>query len=828
MSFKKSLIASISLVLMLFPRLELNGCGPFMFDEEFRVWLFQPNLVNNEALVPFTYSSNLYFHAGNRGEDLSEYFDSSFIQINVVEWQAELPAAKAKDTYNLLYNTEPTAYQRQVKGDSLRQNSFYQALKEKPEHLSYFNFAKNCEAAFGGGNSTDENWTWQKDSIAIRKLVTKAETLLKTTKSPFVRLRTAYQLVKAHEYLTNTEGVRKAFDTYIKDSKSNSWIVGSALFYYAKAQPNPVVRNMFAANCFDRTKDKKLQSLKLINNEQTKTTLIAAQDAHQRAVVGLMLGLRNPGRSLDVMQAVYDADPMQNDFPMLIEREINKLEDWLFSYNVAENETYLSRTIHFPRKKKEGTDELEENIVDNMKPEEYEKARRANWQSDRAYLDNVATFVDKVISEKKIKDPAFALLSGAHLAFMKQDFSKARTYLAALKTQNDAKPNVRVQAELTDVLCDLYEKPQISAATEQKIAQFDAVLQKNKESITDFETFRQQIYIFIGQKLIEQGSIAKGCLTTMLSDRFTKAIVPYTQENGYHRLYGLAKPADFDAALRILTAPKTAFEQLLAAEKRPYIEEDGYYDEKKQEWVEVKKPRLWDLNKIKDYKATYYIRHDQIDSALTVLKTIRRSYWQTEPYHSMLNCNPFYIDIAHPHAATFADSMRYDKISFLEQMVKLRNEATTNPSVSARNYYLLGNAYYNMAWKGNFWLMSDIGWGTGEAHSGYFEKDAQFINNYFGLENAQKQYELCLKNTPDEKLAALCHFMIGYCVQTKAEYVFYQHNNRWDDQAPKPPIAPNPATAIFRNKFKNGLNQYAKLDYWCTNYDKLAKLYSGF
>lgn len=826
MSFKKLLIVFVSLLLILLPRLELNGCGPFLYDEDFRVWLFQPNLVNDEALVPFTYSSNLYFHAGGRGEDMSEPFDTTFEKVNVAEWQAELPSAKPNDIHTLLYETPSTAYFRHMKGDSLKQNTFLQALKTRKELFDYFNFAKECESAFGGGMSEEDFGTWGSDSLVLNKIVLKATKTLKTTKSPFIRLRTAYQLIKAYEYLQNTEGVNQTFNTYIKASKSNSWIVGSALYYFAKAQPHGVARNLWASNCFVRTVDKKIQSLKLIDAEKRQETLDSACDNAQRAAVSIMIALRYPGRALTDLVSIYADNPEQKELPMLLEREINKLEDWLYSYKMTGNDTYISR---YQRTSKKKNEQGESYFDDPLYSEEkYALVQKANWESDRAYLNEVISFVDKLILENKIKDRAFMLLSGAHLAFLKQDFPKAKGYVELLRGEKNTRSNIKVQAELTNILCDLYATPKISATTEEAIAKFETTLQNAQKDITDFETFRQQIYLFIGKKFIDAGQIAKGSLLTMMTDRYTNTVGDFTHENGYHRLYALGKPADFDETLRILTAPKTPFERFLANEKRPYAEADGYYDEKKQEWVEVKKPRAWDVNKIKDYKATYYIRHNQMDSALLVFKTIPKNVWKEEPYRSMLNCNPFYVDLQHPHAPTVADSTRYDKITCAERIITLRNEAQKNPSVFAKNYYLLGNAYFNMSWQGNFWLMSDISWSSGEGYSGYFDEDKQFLNNFFGLEWAQKQYELCLQNTKDEKLAALCHFMIGYCAKAKTEYYYYQKFNRWDEEVAKPKIAENPASAIFKTKFPNRISTYAKIDYWCTNYESLARKYSGF
>lgn len=829
MSLKKCLIAFVSSILLLFPRIKLNGCGPFLWDESFRFWLFQPNLVNNDALLPFTYSSNLYFRAGNRGEDGGMVFDSSYEKVNVAEWQTELPSAKTSDIYALLYQTEPNTYFRKMKGDSLRGNSFVQALKNQSDLKAYFDFAKQCEYEFSISQNASGEWlNAGRDSTTIKKLIPKAEALIKSSKSTFVSLRAAYQLIKAYEYLDNTEGVKKTFDAYIKGSKSMSWIIGSALFYYAKAQPEGVARNLWAANCFERTVDKRLQALKLIDINQRQETLVEACDGHQRAVVSTMLALRYPGRALENMQTIYADDPSVLELPMLIEREINKLEDWLFSYKLTNNDTYISRIIRAPKKKNEQGEEYVDDPLDGLDGK-YAQIQQINWQSDRAYLDDVIAFVDKLMSENKVKNRPFILLSAAHLAFLKQDLTRTRQHLATLRTQQNVPNNIRVQAELTEVLCDLYATPSNTTAIEEAITRFDATLKKAKNDIADYETFREQIYLFISKKFIADGKIAKGCLLSMMTERHTKDILGYIDENGYHRLYALAKPADFDEALRILATPKTDFEKFLAAEKRPYsLNQDAHYDEKTDKWIVEPQKRAWDLDKIRDYKATYYIRHDQIDSALSVLKTIPRSKWQEEPYQSMLNCNPFYIDLQHPHAATFADSTKYDKVSFLERMISLRNETATNPSVSAQNYYLLGNAYFNMSWRGNFWLMSDITWGTGESYSNYFDDDKAFLDSYFGLERAQKQYELCLKSTNDEKLAALCHFMIGYCVDARAKFQYYQKVNRWDDKTPEPPKTDNPANAVFKNRFPNRLNTYAAVDYWCTNYGNLARVYSGF
>ena len=826
MSFKKWLIAFISGVLMLFPRLELDGCGPMLYDEAFRVWLFQPNLVNNEALLPFTYTSTLFFQAGKTDDgDAYIALDSTYLKTNVTEWQAECPSAKTVDIHALLYETDPNTYFEKIKSNGLNQNTFVQALKNKPELLAYFNFAKQCEYAFNGGSRPNPDW-FEADTIATQTLVPKAEALLKSAKQPFVRLRTAYQLIKAYEYLDNTEGVKKIFDAHIKSSKSTSWIVGSALFYYAKAQPEGVARNLWATNCYEKTQDKKFQSLKLINREKRTETVAEACDDKQRALAATLMTLQYPGRSLDEIQAVYTANPTQSELPMLIEREINKLEDWLYTYELTSARTNLHESVH---RLANGTsfEALDYSSKDYAQKEAAQQA--ANWQSDRIYLNNVAGFVDKLISENKVKDREFMLLSGAHLAFLTQNFEKTRTYLATLKTLPNVPANVRVQADLTRVLCDLYAAPTISAEVEASIAQFETTLQKEKKVITDFETFRQQVYLFIGKKFIAQGKVGRGCLLTMMSERFTKYVSAFAHENGYHRLFGLAKPADFDDVLQIINTPKTAFERFLAAEKRPYLTEEGHYDEKTDEWVVIKSPRQWDVNKIKDYKASYYVRHDQMDNALAVFKTIPLTYWQEEPYSTMLNCNPFYIDLAHPHATIFADSTKYNKTTFTQRVVALQNEAKRDPSVSAKNYYLLGNAYFNISWKGNFWLMSDISWGTSESYSEYFTEDNTFANNYFGLERAQKYYELCLKTTNDVKLAALCHFMIGYCSETRTDYNFYKGNeNRWDPNAPKPPDFDNPYNGVFESKFPNSLAIYGGRDYWCTHYENLAKLYSGF
>lgn len=834
-SFKKLLIVFSSIALLFYPYYSVNSCVNGPEQESYRFWLFQPNLVNNEALIPFTYSTNLYFHAGSSGENLEEVFDSTFVKVNIQEWKEQLPSLKENDAYHLLYNTDPDAYKRQVKGDSLKQNTFYQALKGNTDLLSYFNFAKTCEDAFTSGDYTQEgDWTWKKDSSSIEKVAHEATQRLSSAKSPFIRQRLAYQLIKAYEYLNNTEGVRKIFDTYIKDSKSNSWIVGSAMYYYAKAQPSIASRNYWAALCFEKSLDKKLQAIKLLDIEQPVASLNTINDTRIKSLVATMLALRNPGRSLESLKLVYDANPNLPEINMLVEREINKLEDWLFSYKITGSDTYLSRIIRHPKKKNDyGGYDYQDPLYDND-DKKYEDIQKANWASDRAYLNEVLSFVDKIISENKAKDRPFLLLAGAHLAFLKEDFNQTLKYLNVLRGEKKLASNIKVQADLTELLCAFYDKNKNIATIEEAILRFDESLHKSQKDITDFETFRQQIYLFMYKKFFEMSELTKACLLSMKSERHAPdRWAEGNPSSGYSRIYAYCKPSDFDDVLRILQQPKTAFERFLANEKRPYNIYGTYrYNEKTQNYDHFPPAKEWDINKIKDYKMMYYIRHEQLDSALMVCKTIPRSFWQSSPYNEMLNCNPFYVALPNTHTPNVADSTRYDKQTCLERMVQLRNDAEKNPTEYAKNYYLLGNAYFSLSWHGNFWLMSDIYWGNGHESSHYFDKDNSFTHNYFGLDWARKQYELCLRNTKDERLAALCHFMIGYCANAKAEYAFYEKQSQLpydpNNPTPEPPKVGNPANQLFNNRFPRRLGLYANMDYWCTHYENLALMYSGY
>jgi hypothetical protein len=815
--WKRFITVLISLLFITFPPQKMDSCGPDFDTEDARLWLFLPNLVNQEAMIPFTYSHDWMFNSASNldfknDEHLYKKLNLEHYAVNVKEWAQVVPNVKSEDIYKALYEVNSDMFCSQLESNSFDNNSFINALQKKKDLWEYFLIAKECEHYFAGSG-----WADPKVKDKLTALPAKIEKILRGTKNPFIRQRTAYQLIKAYEYTEQQDKGLKIFDEFFKKDTAaqKSWVYGHACYHYARANDSFIdTKWLYFARAFRLAPDKRyVTMLKLpldfydgsdINFFKTELKSSETTDADRMAWATIK-ALRYPGRSLTMLQKIYRSEPNNKEFLLLIEREINKIEDWLFTNNSV-TDYYGSRLalntegVHRVLQEKKNTD-------DEYKPiqkAEYERMVLANRQSDLAYLQELSTFIEQVAKEGKSSDKTFINLAAAHLSFMRKDVNKTRQYVAAVRQDTKAPLNIRSQADVTEVLAGIYASSSFDKGLENSIMELDKTMARDTAKLVEGKQWMSLVYSFIADKFIQAGRNAEGCMLLMRTKRELGWVgASFSSINGYNKLFELGKPNDFDQAIQIIEKPNTPFEKFLSSSRKPLVEGKWTYD----------------TYKLRNYKATYYLRHDQWDSARVVLSQIPKSYWQKEPYKSMLYCNPFYVDIQHPHLTVKADSTRFDKLAFVEKVIQLKNEFNSNPTQYARNAYLIGNAYYNCSWHGNSWLMLDLAWGNGFSNSGMYGDDPKaFADNFYRHNKAIEWYEKAAANSADPSLKALSSFMVDWCEKQGFEYWEYKSEEH-DDKQPKP---------ILRNVLNQLPAPFAKTDYWCQQYENLAHKYSGY
>ncbi len=800
----------------------------------YRFWLFQPDLISSKALQLLSYSdfeSDFQTYDGY-GSTMSgrRYADTSFYVQNAAEWQAALAAdpsvktaknVSSQDILTVLYNLNPEDYFRKMEGDSLRNNTFIQAIAPSRSLANYLDFAKTCEQLM---NFMDP-WTNDSeghDQKALRKYSAIGESVIQKKETPlFVRERTAFLMLKMAHYLDDSARVKSLYKRFFEKANSKSWVAGSASFYYAVAHSNDFERNYLLSQTFENSIDKREQSLRFFDPSDSilRGSLKLAKNVHEKARMMTLPILMNGGQQLKELKEVYGIEPQNGLLTVAIQREINKLETWIYTNKFTEYGS-ASTSSDYEAEEKQRESGISQKDIDAK-----------NLKTDLAYLGEVTTFVNRVVADRKQPDMAYWSLAAGHLAFMKKDFATAKKYLAAAKTEKNTPTPVQTQIWLTELLCDLYAAEHIDKTAEAAILKFDEFLRKQKHDLRDYRSFRSQIMRFLSDRFLKDGKTAQGMLILSKSTLTFGSIHHHWEKNFYHKLLEIGTPQDFEKVIDIVDRKKraelTPFELWLASEPKTYYSPHVDY-ERCQITPE------WDVDKLKDYESIIYVNQDKLDSAYLVVKTVSDTFWRDWPYQEYMTGDPFIPNLdSRLHAGSNVSynegdwrhpiypKAKYTKPAFLKRLIELKKQVANDPVKYEKNYFLIGTAYHNMTEAGQFWLMSQIYWGYRD-----FEKGKEFNDNFYGSQRASAWFAKGVKNCKDEKLAAMCCFMANQCQHFRDAYQYELDSEKaaLNDNRPEFKAGETPLWADLRQRFK-GAKQYENKEYWCQNLDNLMLKY---
>ena len=95
----------------------------------------------------------------------------------------------------------------------------------------------------------------------------------------------------------------------------------------------------------------------------------------------------------------------------------------------------------------------------------------------------------------------------------------------------------------------------------------------------------------------------------------------------------------------------------------------------------------------------------------------------------------------------------------MERLIELQKQAESrDKKLSAKANYLLGNAFYNMSYYGNSWMMVSYWWSVSDIY-----KEGKVNKNYFSLETAKAYYKKAMEASPTPSFAALNLRLMGIC-----------------------------------------------------------------
>jgi len=729
------------------------ACGWGDDAETLRLAFFRAQVGNMAKFSPFFYSEH-YFNE-------YEIYSKTDRWRNCAEWQKKIgERANLKDIYALQYDTEPEKFQLSYHNHTLLSvfsgNTFIHQLL-RPENkllLEYFAFAKEMEYKGNPQKSKWESWDdveprdyWDDEEPTAEFELGSIENKLAAVTDEFLKQRYAFMLIR----YGRQKNVVKLYDRYFSDSNNKSVLQSWALLFKAYCTANKAEQNYYLSRVFDTCEEKVIAVMQWYNFDKVtiKETLKFAKNDRERAVILAIPAMKNPAPCLEDIKRIYTLWPDSDYANMLIGREINKLEDWIFS----------------PQMENTGPDQ----DISYGSGEEYAKARRVNYIKDMNYLRVFRAFLIKIYSDEKGESHDYLAAGIAHLSFMDDQIDDGNTFANSIS--NTATASVLTQ-KYTEIALVAVRQGNLNdiGVKQQLYNTFSKMLSLAQKDNSYGKSVFSLLRVLAGE-YNKHGDMATAGLLFLKSENFKYSSGGYGEyfvpddfgdkpdymHLSYFDIY--ATTGDMDNLIALIDKKKkTPFENFIC---------EG-----------TTTSRYFYL----DLKGTIALRQDNLQLAYETYKLVPDSFYENNWYYSAyLNEDPFYPRILNYALKERKFDYKFNKAKFVKQIIDLQTK--TDPG----SYLKLANAYYNISDMGNAWIMLSYYQGNiyYETIFGSMGKAEQNYNggNYLNRNVAAKYYKMAFIAAKDDEQRAMASLMLYVCSNESD----YSNTYYWEKPAKHPP-----------------------------------------
>ncbi|MGN6477676.1 MAG: hypothetical protein ACTHKV_10660 [Flavipsychrobacter sp.] len=757
-SFAKFITAiSIILVLLASPS-PTWSCGPELDPDEARFCVFHADVSDQENLTIFNYTPRYL----NYNLDSASVTD---MDKNCAEWQAFTKnKVPIRDIKELQYDTNADTFLSSYLNrnlDRYNNNLFVHWLQKKKNKkaLEYFAFAKHLEYL----QTELTAWDTAKIDGQYDSLAKYAAAKCDEKMPEFLRERYAFQAVKCYFYSKYYPNLNWDFtspeliDCYKKYLSKKSSIVASwALIYYARVQEDSNKQTLYLARCFDRCDDKKDYIYQFLDHSSLQSLEAVTTNKKDLILIHCLQSLLTPGRAAKDLDYVFKNDPCNKYIPTLITREINKLEDWIYSPDVLGFASTLKESEYY-------NDMEERGNRDYTNDTPYSYYAQNNIIKDRLYLKHFRSqLLSMVASDCSYKDLLY--LSIAHLYNMENNGSEAKRYIARVTSTK-----YKLQAAIEEFIATTLTEDITTAKTKEHIASITQKLVHTGATpvttdVWDYEGNYEnnddlsELWVYLGRQYEQKNDLVTAGLLIQNSnimineygygygnfDTVSYRAISYFEKH--------AQPADIEKLLALKHKKnKSNFEKLLTS---------GI-------------PASDDL--LLDLEATLFIRKEDYRSAWKIMQKIPDNFWRDNyeykdylPVTSISNLGTILPVPSGPGTKYALPSKKL----ILQEIIRLQDDVDSKSGTAkANDYFLLGNAYYNMTFYGKAWMMIAYGKSSGGrwdnndwVYYNLSNKNVDCYKNYYGCKAAINMYQKALSAAKmNKELSAKCLVMLAYC-----------------------------------------------------------------
>lgn len=464
------LLFSIFLVL---PMRSTKSCG--FTDNSFHGYsFFNRDIIEEKASSARFFTDIVSFDdVYNADKQRDSIYKSNCDDENLLEWRQKFcNYAHIDDIRQIIYKTSSSqlASIRAATQSSnleletgLAENEFAQQIFSNrcTEVIDYLIFAKNCEPLVIGGDAWN---TKIRDVVVMNERIEEGKKLFSITKSPFIRLRYAFQIMRLAHYGGNYQTTVNLYNFLMPKIDSrvrsvvNYWILSlkaGALKQLGQRVEASYLFSVVFEHCLSK-REAAMRGFCIQTDAEWRQCLLLCRNDDEKATLYAMRGSHLDSKAVEEMQLIYDLNPKNPHLENLLLGEIRKLERDLLGYPFNDHKEHNRRYAGLPR--------------------EYAGE----------YAIRLHQFILKCIKEKRTARPELWRVADGYLELLRGDFYAAERVFDKTKAIIKNKALLE-QVEILEIAAQIYSFDALNETTEAKIsAIIENPLYKKYKDLPDF------------------------------------------------------------------------------------------------------------------------------------------------------------------------------------------------------------------------------------------------------------------------------------------------------------------------------------------------------
>ncbi len=311
------------------------ACGPYYPQgEDLRFSLFEPEVYGFYNYTSFYYSA----HSFRSYEDFFSGADGKCE--NIAMWELRCTGdVKEEDIMEAVYESSYSIDTKNITNTFVKH-----LLNEDIAGYEYLKFAWQCSSS---NQFLQDPWEKNYGSIQFRtNLIEQAVDKARKASDKGLKKRYAFLAIRASYYDENWKLINELYETYFSNNKNKTIIDRWATFFKAIAEEDYLNSLVYAAKTFQDTPDKRFRINQIFNPKNGwKSAICLAKTNEEKEAIWLLEGISKHKDATESIKAILNLNPKSNSLKFLVQREINKLEDWILTPYFTEFQPSLYRLV---------------------------------------------------------------------------------------------------------------------------------------------------------------------------------------------------------------------------------------------------------------------------------------------------------------------------------------------------------------------------------------------------------------------------------------------------------------------------------------------------